>query len=192
MSETTGPFYRIIDSDDQSRWYLDEPLGGEGQEIDFWPLITGRQVQLSDYPRLHFPVQAAGTELDFTLALFDIPVVRKEVAAKIEEVVGGEVQRLPVGVNGTLNEFEILVVPKRFNCIDMDQSDYELWGEEDGRPDKVGEIRMLVDWKIDLKKVPVNCDIFRVEGWETAMIVSATLKRVLEDLKVTGIEFEEH
>ena len=66
-------------------------------------------------PPLAIPVRYGGSELDFTFAGFDVPVVKRTVQEAIERVASSDGQFFPVTVAGikTEGEFSILNVTRR-------------------------------------------------------------------------------
>lgn len=68
-------------------------------------------------------------------------------------------------------------------------SEFMKWTKEDGRPEKVGEYRMFTKLSLDPKKATGH-KIFRVQGWQIALIVEEEVKESLEQRKASGIVFQ--
>ncbi|MGT2512646.1 imm11 family protein [Cupriavidus basilensis] len=83
--------------------------------------------------------------------------------------------------------FEILNVLDIVDCVDEEKSDFSRWTEEDGRPDKVGDYRMNV-LRVNADKVAGH-GLFRVKGWQIALVCSQRIRDLLIEHGVTGVRF---
>ena len=179
-------FYRLrADATAVSRWHLKAPVDSSGREVDPRAFTQGALVPCQ--PPLELPVRRAGDRVDFNLCDFDM-VLPAAANIALQALVGPAIQRFPVTVEGQ-QQFEILNVCNLVQCIDESQSSFTKWTDSDGRPEKVGQFRMIVHLKID----PVaakRCDIFRVAGWHMALIVSDKVRQLFESANVSGIEYE--
>jgi Immunity protein family (Imm11) len=119
-----------------------------------------------------------------------MPVVSGRVALCLERVAPDDVQLVPLEVDGTSVEYFIANVLSVLDVIDDERSTGMRWVEGDGRPEKVGEWRMLERLVLDRDAVG-DCQIFRPCGWEIAVIGSERLRRELVALPTTGLTFEE-
>jgi Immunity protein family (Imm11) len=81
-------------------------------------------------------------------------------------------------------------VTTTIKCVDENESDITWWTEADERPDKIGQYRMITKLKI-VPDLVQESQMFRVEGWEIALVISETVKVALEKRGVAGIRFEE-
>lgn len=180
-------YFRLLD--DMSvpgRWFLNAPVDSRGQEIDSRAFMAGGYVETVG--GLTIPLHKAGTPLDFTLADLGMPVVRREVGELLERIAPNEVQIIPVTVEGQSVSYGIVNVIPVIRCLDEDQSEVLFWDESDGRPDKVGQYRMVTDMKVDPDRVG-QTQIFRIDGWKIALIVSQRIRAALSG--VSGAIFEE-
>jgi hypothetical protein len=188
MMVSTSSFYRVLaDPNKKARWFLDEPCGQEGQVIDAREFTQGSPYH-GPKPVL-VPVGQLGNIVNFNFAAFDMPVVSERVAHIIHTYAMGNVQSFPVMIDNAKGRFEIINVLTRIQCLDEQLSETLKWKPEDGRPDKVGQFRMVTNLRID----PECCHsahIFRVEGWEIALIVSCDLKAAIEDIDDLGVIFD--
>jgi hypothetical protein len=80
-------------------------------------------------------------------------------------------------------------VATTIKCVDEKESDIMWWTEADERPDKIGQYRMITKLKI-VPDLVQESQMFRVEGWEIALVISETVKVALEKRGVAGIRFE--
>ena len=170
------------------RWHLDVPTDSHGQQVDDRQFMYGTPVHIAD--RLRFPVEIAGTPLDFTLAGIGAPVVHVRVASMFAELAPDDVQLLPVDVEGHPDQYLILVAIRLIRCIDEQASRIELWTHEDGVRHKVGQYFSVRDMRIDKAKAG-SARVFRCEGWMSPLIVSGEIKDALERMGATGTRFEE-
>jgi len=181
-------FYRVDnDPDLEHRWYLEEPRFKEVDDFDFWPLIAG--VKVEAVGGLRVPIQEDGPVLPFTFAAFDIPVVRNDIIGRMSSVDPQGVDSLPCLIPGSSGDYSILIVPRLVECVDEQRSHCTRWTAADGRPDKVGQYRMIVDLRIRGSAVPAGIDIFRVSGWNVALIVSERMRSAIEAVDATGLKF---
>jgi hypothetical protein len=172
------------------RWHLRSPVDARGREVDPWRFRKGQVVEPEE--PIHFPVEPAGTPLDFTLASFLIPVVHGRLVALLTRLgVDEEAQFIPVRVQGQAEDYFILNALRVIRCIDEARCEEVLpWRPEDGRPDKVGEYREVVGMRIDARQVG-DAHLFRPWGWRVALIVSERVRLALEEEGMRGPRFTE-
>jgi hypothetical protein len=172
------------------RWHLRSPVDEQGQLLEPWAFTEG--VALETTRAIHFPVNPAGTALDFTLASFSIPVVHGRVVSLLERLgLEREVQFIPARVEGHPGPYFVLNTPRVLRCIDDARCEEVLyWLPEDNRPDKQGQYRNVAGLKIDPAKVDA-ANIFRPWGWTVVLIVSEHVKRAMESEALTGPRFTE-
>lgn len=178
--------YRVeIDAARQDQWYLSNPHTS-GVELD--PRVFTRCVKVDPVPSdLVVKVGQAGSPIEFNLAAFDMPVVTKDVGELIERVAPADVQRIPALVEGTDGTYEILNVLNAVDCIDQERTRGTRWDWSDGRPEMSGKYRMIVDLRV--RSQGLQHKIFRVAGWEIALLVTEDVKAALEAHKVSGITY---
>lgn len=180
-------YYELMaDPEEKSRWYLKSPLDPNGNEVD--PRIFTQGTEVARQPELRLPIRRPGREVDLNLCDFDMVVTPRSLNEELEKIVGNSIQRIAIKVDGHGDEYEILNVCRLVSCVDESKSLLTKWAVDDGRPDKVGQYRMIVDLFIDTTAVEGN-HIFRVSGWPIAVIVSEEVKRFLERRGTTGLKF---
>jgi hypothetical protein len=180
-------YYRMIDDVEiPNRWFLKSPVDADGNDVN--PELFEITEEIHVATPLKIMVRRTGKPLDFTFADFDMPVASKHVAEKIRRIAGSSVQILPAIVENYQGQFMIMNVLERVNCLDESKSEFLKWTENDNRPDKVGQYRQVTRLLINSKKVP-NLHIFRIDGWEIALIVSEKLKNAFLEVGVTGVRF---
>jgi hypothetical protein len=171
------------------RWHLTNPTDSQGREVDDpWRFTDGQPVRVEG--RLKVPIEHEGRPLGFTLAGLSIPVVHVKAASLLAELAPGDVQLLPVDIEGQPDPYLILVATRLIRCIDEQASRIQFWTEADGLPEKVGQYASVRDLRIDPSKVG-DAKVFRTEGWDIALVVSEDIKAAMESAGVTGARFEE-
>lgn len=184
---TRAGFYRILaDPHACLRWYLAAPLDAWGREVD--PRLFTQGERVSVQGPLEVPLRRQGEVVSFNFGDFDMVVTPVSLNARLESLAGNDVQRIPVKIpNRVADDFEILNVCRAVSCVDESHSDFVKWSEADGRPEKVGAYRMIT--KLCLRSdAAAGHDIFRVAEWPIALIVSERVKKLFEELKITGIK----
>ena len=166
------------------RWHLGQVLGAGGKEPRLRVGIAYAGGELSG--RIDRP----GGELDFQLTSFAVPVLRTRLAAKMDCVAGPDIQRIPLAL-GEHDGFEVLNALRTVACLDEGRSEFTKWTDKDRRSDRIGHYRMVTRLRIDVSRVPRDADIFRVEGWLVALIVSERLKAAMEAVGCRGAKFVE-
>jgi hypothetical protein len=91
-------------------------------------------------------------------------------------------------VSGYPGQFNIVNILSICECLDETSSEILTWKHEDGEPAKVGRYRAVYVLKIDPKRAE-RLDLFRVAGWDVAVIVSDRLKSAFERDRVSGVHF---
>jgi hypothetical protein len=180
-------FYSVVAHPEAvTRWYLKAPLSNGGA-IDPRVFTEARPVDFAG--ALSLPLRREGAPVDFNFADFDMVVTTPALIDELQKLPGVALQRWPVTIPGAVKPFEILNVLDSVDCIDEERSEFIKWTPEDGRADKVGEYRMFVSMKLDPHKAKGH-HLFRLKGWEIALIASERVKVLCEQLGVTGVAFD--
>ncbi len=171
------------------RWFLDEPLSENGQAIDSRLFRYGKTY---DGIAPHsVPVQQNGKRIAYNLAAFDMPVVSNEISAILRDVAGNDCEFFPVIIGASNVEMSIVNVVRRIECVDESRCEEVMkWRPEDNRPDRLGFYRSIGGLRIDSAKAAGH-HIFRIFGWEVALIVSEMIRAKLETIENLGIVFDE-
>lgn len=172
----------------RGRWHLKNPTDEKGRRVDDWDFRLGAPVSVDG--RLKILIERDGKPLDFSETNSRIPVVHIRIASVFTELSPGDVQLIPVDIQGQPDQYLILVATRLIRCIDEQSSRIRLWTHEDGVPHKVGQYRDVRDMRIDKSKVS-EAKVFRPEGWPGALIVSEEIRSALERQGATGMKFEE-
>ena len=170
------------------RWHLATPIDRQGRKVHDWDFTKGEPVDVEG--RLRIPIKVAGRPLDFSEAGLGIPVVHRKVATLLAKMAPGEIQLIPADIEGQPDQYLVLVATRLIRCIDEEASEVSFWTPEHGVPEKVGQYMGVDRMRIDKVKAG-NANVFRPEGWTTALIVSEEIKAALEHMGATGTRFEE-
>lgn len=166
------------------RWHLSTIETSDGQE----PLLA--DAVRCDCPSLRARVSARGTELDFCLTSFAVPVARSSLARAIAGSANGDVQRIPLSIAGH-DGFEVINAVRVINCLDESRSEFTKWTVNDHRPDLAGQYRMVTRLRLRSDAIPVDTHVFRIEGWLVALVVSESVKAAMETAGCFGAKFVE-
>lgn len=179
-------YYRILDElgKPANRWFLGK-VNFES-EWDFWKYIGVGEVEVPN-KELFIDVRKGGIPLDFTMADFELLIVNEKVKNILDEK---EVQLIPVKVKGVLGNYYIVVTKYDCDCVDETNSSFDKWVENDPiRPDKAGEYKTIYKLIIN-PQLAHSMNIFRVKKYDSAVIVSDSLKKQLEKEGIEGVKFK--
>ncbi|QSQ13032.1 imm11 family protein [Myxococcus landrumensis] len=182
-------YFRLSENVQAGYWFLGDPRNEQGQEVEDPSLFrAGRPVPVEG--RLTVPIIEPGKPLDFSTAgTGAVPIGHVTVASLFAELAPDDVQLLPVGIQGHMDQYLILVATKLIRCIDDHASEeVRYWKPEHGQPARVGDYKVVSGLRIDTSKVG-DAKVFRTWGWDLALIVSEDIKQALERAKVTGVKF---
>jgi hypothetical protein len=172
------------------RWYPDDPVDAQGDEVDPWMFRAGQPVVLT--AELKVPLYRPGNPVDFSATGVGVtPLVHSKVASVFAALAPRDVQLFSVQVEGQSEPYFLVNAMRLVKCIDDSACKRILyWTPEDGRPDKTGTYRNVVGLRIDKTKVG-GAKVFRTWGWSIALIVSEDIKDALERTGATGLKFTE-
>lgn len=181
-------YYRVTqDMSKGDRWFLGIPQADDGTEIDA-RLFTGCKPYAGPLPKV-VPIDNPGYEWGFNLAAFDMPVVSKDVIEAILSLSEGRCERYPVDVAGIKDKYIILNVLDSSRCIDEEKSEIMRWPANGRRPELAGRYRMITNLTIDPARTN-GSHIFRLVGWEIALIVSEKVKEAIANIPELGVVFQ--
>jgi len=183
-------YFRLYDDMQESHpWFIEGPYNANNQLVDD-NLFTGCQRYLDEIPQLHFKMVQYGKYENFTMAAFEIPVVSNAIGQLLNVHASQAVQLIPVTVQGRTDAHWIVNVIDKAFCLNEEDSTIMWWKAEDERPDKIGKYRMVTNLTLSKEKL-TSSPIFRLGGWEAAIIIGEELKSLLEAASVTGVRFKE-
>ena len=178
-------FELLDDTSSNDRWHLGQVTTPEGVEWDFGKTkrYGGNVPVLAEYTN-------PGRPLDFCYTSFAVPVVTKELGSLILSIAAQDVQCVPLHVAGH-GQRMLLNVLQAVDCVDEGRSQFMKWTLEDHRPDLAGTYRQITPLIIDPVAVPAGVQIFRVQKYEIAVIVSARLREAIEGRGFSGAVFRD-
>ena len=184
MCKPMSAFFRLLDDVHlRGRWHLGELFDQSGAPVDL------DLAQTVGSNCLRCDVSIVGAPLEFSLTGLNAPIARARLASAMQGVAAGDLQLIPVVVDGCRDVVAVNIV-RTIRCLDdAGSSSVMKWGAADGRPDKVGHYRMVTGLRITPELVPEDAHIFRVEGWPVALIVSRTMKESMERAGCRGAVF---
>jgi len=170
----------------RGRWFLRSPMRGR-QEVD--PrLYTDGQPQPAPGP-LRLPLRRRGNPMDWTAADSAMPVVSEKAARILRDLAPDDVQLFPIAVQGRKEPYSIVNATHACACVDEKRSvDVRRWTKDDYRPDLAGRYKVIGTLIIDPRRTGGH-KLFRVKGWEIALIASQEIKDAFERAGVVGAHF---
>jgi hypothetical protein len=182
-------FFRIVDNAElEGRWWLKSPCELNGKPINPELFCDGKLLDFR--PPLTISIRHDGKPIDWTFADFEMPVVSKRTVTLLRNICEDDFQSFTAIIEGYGDDFKVLNFLKTFQCLDEKKSDILFWTKEDERLDKIGQYRQIVNMRIDSSRVR-DANIFRIAGWEIALIVSKKIKDEFLKEKITGVQFVE-
>lgn len=179
-------YFRLLDDVHvPGRWHLGEVTTSTGEEPDF----LGASKLPSD-TRAVVAITHAGRPLDFCLTSFGVPVAKRELADAVVSVVGGDVQEVPLAVEGE-SRFVVVNALRLVACLDEKRSEFVKWTNRDHRADLAGRYRTVTKLFVDAQRIPAPAQVFRIDGWPIALIVSQSVREAMEAAGCVGARFEE-
>lgn len=179
-------YYRLTDDINfPGRWYLDEVVG-----VDNWALAEGK-IPTGSRSEFTLQIYKPGRQMDFTLTeVYGIPVVSNLVKNVLVDLPGLKFLFVRVKGNNS-SSFFLMLIEKKLDCVDEKQSEFEKFETNDSiRPDKAGQYKGFFKLVIDKTKA-AGTPIFRLAGFDVAIIVNADVKRILDAASVTGTVMSE-
>lgn len=173
------------DPDFPNPWWLGKVVS-ETNPIDCRIFTYGVKAEISG--PLQVPITDPGTELELTFAAFSVPIATRKIADIFEKLAAECLQRFPVRVGECSDRYEVLNVFRTFEAIDRQRSVFALWEPQDGRPDKLGTFRKF-DRMLLRRDIEPPPHLFRLSGWEVALVVSDTLMDALGGTNLRGVKF---
>lgn len=168
------------------QWFLRRPRSIAGELLYPDDFIMG--VPYAGPTPVTLEIGQKGTEVQFQLAAFGMPVVSRTVASVVRKIAPGDAEFFPVEIAGAESDYEIMNVITLLDCLDETRSDFSVWQEEDGRPDLVGQYQMISVARIDAARAAGH-HIFRLSKFHVSLFVSEQIRLELEDRPHLGVVF---
>ena len=167
------------------RWHVGEITDAAGAVVGF-----RQSVRVDPSDSLTGSVYHGMRPLDFFLTSFGVPIVTKELGGAIKRIASEEVQLLALKLSNGIRDYVVLNATRRVECLDETRSTFLKWTEADERPDLMGGYRQVTKLRIKSALVPAHAQMFRIKGWEIALIVSETVKQEMQRAGCFGARFE--
>jgi hypothetical protein len=171
-------YYRLHDknSSDPDRWYLGAPAAMDGKEIEPDLFIEGKRISLPG--PLSVSLVRPGPSRDFTLAHFEVPVLRLATAEKLEHLFPRDVQSIRCVVQDQDEAYSIL---------NERRSTFARW-PKDGVPSHLARKYQIVTKLRISHPAAEPHDLLRIDGWPAPLVVSERCREAL--FPSTGAYFE--
>lgn len=168
-------------------WHLSTPSSKSGPAINIWNFT--QCVPYVGPSDLEIEIIGFGFPAEITFSSFGALYASPKIALAIKEIAGDDIQLIPVKIKETGEKIFILNVLREVECVDESRSRFDKFTPEDGRrPDRIGYYCVISDLFVDPDLID-NYPIFRVKKWNQGLIISETVKNMLEVMQVIGVEY---
>ena len=180
-------YYRLHDKNSAypDRWYLGSPTDEKGAELDARMFLMGRRLEMQG--ALSLPIVRAGAPQEFTMGDFDVPILASPFIEELRRLTPDDVQVIPVNVEDGEHQYYLLNVLRVIDCLDESRSTVVRWPADAFPKDLAGSYLTVSDIHVDETKV-AGAHMFRIEGWQAALIVSEEVGALLAD--ASGVVLE--
>lgn len=177
-------------------WYIEKI---ELSDVDPWTLKSGQRIDnWKKDVAAYFNKEAR--LIDFPFSAYDIPIFSPKLIALMESNNITNIQFLPLKIINSTNKnaidgYCIANYLDVIDCLDRNLSIYEVWTKEnllywEERPWMLNTYRDVKRIVLSNSKT-VNSPVFRLKGWEVAVIVREDVKKAIEQANITGCVFSE-
>ena len=168
-----------------SFWFL--TMGdrfADGSCVDIWAYTQCRRVQ--NPKTVPIIIKERGEYADYNyVAVAGVPLISQRLAGLLSEVARDDVQLIPAQIDAPGNWYVANVLP-RVDAINHERSIIHY--RDNDNPHRPGEPRGVIRLVIDPDRV-AGLDIFRLFGWNVALIVSQRIKERCECEGMTNMQF---
>lgn len=165
-------FRLLVDPEGPVPWNVGPGDQPSGQSVDPRRFTCCESFGPIDEP-IHLVVKSQGDDVDFHFGSFDMPVLERQLGERMAAFAVGQLELVPALVEGSSKEVVIANALASVDCLDEARTVGEKWLADAGRPDKLGQYRTIVHLRVDPARI--DADIFRVQGWKVALVVSDRL-----------------
>ncbi|MGE6760311.1 imm11 family protein [Corallococcus interemptor] len=147
---------------------------------------------LQDPGPMRSRIAVPGEKRSFVFSVIEkAPVVSAAVANVFRTLAPGDVQLLPVSVEGETEPYFIVNATRTIDCIDeAGCREVHRYTEDDPFAESVGEYRWIYGLRIDPSKTE-GASVLRPKGFKTAFVVSGEIRSALEGIGNLGVSFED-
>jgi hypothetical protein len=176
-------YYRVLkDRDVANLCFFGEPVGSSG-EVDA-RRFTRCEIYAAHDETLRIPILKYGEQPDFAYGAFDLPVVSPSLGRRLQEFAPESVELIPAVADEV--ERKILNVLACVDAIDEQRTVGEKWPSDTLREDRAGQYRTIVHLFLDVSRLGGH-HVFRVGGWQVALVISETLAKQLSADEMNGV-----
>jgi hypothetical protein len=186
-------YYRLVqDTGVKNRWLLGDILN-----VNNWELLKPSNLFMEPC-RYQIIMDSDGVETDYTASLvYGVPIISEKFRSLITDLPdmsrpykGVVTEPVIVLEKETGNQYFVMITETAYDCVDEVLSEFTKYQIDDPiRPDKAGCYSGFYKMCLDPKKIgPAN--IFRIKGFQQAIIVSEEIKRRYEVAGLTGAIFK--
>jgi hypothetical protein len=118
--------------------------------------------------------------------VFATTIVSSRLADLWQRIAGKDIQRIPADVEGDDGEWEVINIVSCVECISHEQSKITYY--PDRHPEKPGKPSGVLKLVLDPDRIGDH-HIFHPKDWETVTIVSDSVKRAMEEMGATGVDY---
>lgn len=129
---------------------------------------------------------------DYCLTGSGIVVLSQALSARLATSLVQDVTILPTTVDGVPSSLHVMHILSAIDCVDRERSSFELWKEEDGRPDRTGCYRKLERLVLRRELIPSGIKAFRLLGYTTDIFIEESIARKMAAPPFTGVGLYEH
>jgi hypothetical protein len=170
------------------RWFLKSPHYKSGENINPWIFSQGEFFEQKGEMIVDF--RREGTEIDFTLCAFDVPLVNAKFKNYLLSHFKCDIQFIDVEIRNLTGTYYIMNLISVYPCLNFLESKAVFWKEEDGIPQKTGEVRRVEQLIIDPTKIPSEALLFRVKELENHILCTKKFADEIVLSRLSGIKFE--
>lgn len=135
-------------------------------------------------------VARAGIQLPWSENVFGVPVAESRLASAMRMLAPSELVMLPLNLKAT-GTYCAVMLTRKLECLDTQRSRYDVYTEDDQRPDFLGQPKTMIRLRIVPAAVPSAAHMFRVSTYEMAIVVSAKMRDVMIATGCRGASFED-
>lgn len=186
-------FELTFDENDNQRWELEiDRVDTPECWMDAWAFTDCKGYDSNVKP-VECIVSYNGYPRAFNIATLNIPIVSKRFGDVISILCDGYIQRIPVVIENHA-DWEILKILHCVECLDYKRSSIDYYPADLSdpwiamNPEKAGCPRGVRNLRVEHKQCAGKV-VFRIRKWEVPIIVSESLKRLIEQEGLTGVKF---
>lgn len=161
------------------QWYLSDPFDNNGNDIYGWHFTRGERYS-GPTPK-EVKIVSFGKKFPISFGGLNIPYIRRDVLDVIINECNFDRENFPLIIDE-----EIYELVNFLNVIKAVHPNSKIEKDDNG---KIKYIWRLI---LDKKKIPQNCDFFRIEEWPEKLYASKKVKDILKNSNYDfGLRFDE-